>query len=266
MGRKSTDDLPNILYNYSSLENKAIQNDILNNITNNILYFSNPIKAFNDPFDCRLEFNWSGTVGQWMKRFRRIAKSNEHFKMSNNELRVLTKQHIEDMKDTDNRKTFLETVMMDVGMVCLSGLKDDILMFSHYSAKHEGFSLGFDIRNCIDELNSDYILSFRSINYIDKPKIPNFLKISFEELYDYNLYTKSKKWEHEDEWRITNPSRWGNHNYPEKMLKEIVLGCQITNENRDLIVNANAKRKYPAKIFATKKIIKKFGAKRIEIK
>lgn len=267
MGRKTDDDLPDILYNYSSLENKDIKQDILDNISNSRLFFSNPLKAFNDPFDCRLELDWSGTVEQWARIFKGVLNKHDKSKLNNEQLHDLARKHIEDMKDPDKRMTFLETdVMPTVGMFCLSGLKDDILMFSYYSASHKGFSLGFDIKNYISELTSNYVLSFSSINYIDKLDLPNYLKTPLKKLFDYNLFTKSTKWERENEWRITNINRWGNHDYPEKMLKEIVLGCQITKENRENIIEANARRKYPAKIFDTKKLLDEFGFKRIEIK
>ena len=35
MGRKQIDKMPDILYNYSSLQNEVIREDILDNISNN---------------------------------------------------------------------------------------------------------------------------------------------------------------------------------------------------------------------------------------
>ena len=260
MGRKTLEEMPDVLYKYY-----CNIDFVLEVIHDNKIYFSNPIKHFNDPFDCRLELEMEGTVNEWEKRIARTAKAKKMRKLKPTDLTKAALEQKKAMDDPETRRTVVENVLKPVGMFCLSGSKDDILMYSHYSNNHKGVCLAFDLRKNINQLISRLRVLVQPINYKSEYTPLKYVKNSSEELVEFNLFTKSERWKCEDELRIVDTQNYGNHDIPEQMLVEIIFGCQAKEEDKERIIEANNMRKYPARVYSTEKVYGAFRLERFEI-
>jgi hypothetical protein len=145
------------------------------------------------------------------------------------------------------KKLFSENMDKNFGILSLSQVPDNVLMWSHYAADHKGFVLGFDATNPhFDERRSeaDDLRHLRRVGYTDdRPKGP------LNEWDGIKLFwVKSKKWEYECEWRIVRPLAdateilktvpYSVHlfGYPAGSLREIIFGARILDSHQTGIV------------------------------
>lgn len=155
-----------------------------------MLYHSNLMYAnattFNDPFDCHPSL---------------INFSN----VPTEECKIWSAQDIEDLRSNqyiNNRN--------DLWICCLSKLYNSLLMWSYYN-RHEGVCIGLNMNNIAKYLNVWYgmIVSTegKDVQYRDIINKPDYYH-DREDFFYYQVFTKAKAWEHEQEVRlfIYNPS------------------------------------------------------------
>ena len=142
----------------------------------------------------------------------------------------------------------------DIGLgkarvLCLSEIHNDILMWGHYTNNHKGGTLKF-------KSGKDLVLDnveIHPISYREERPTKDFpsrfldgvLGISKTLDITKYLYVKSLHWEYEHEWRLlrmaSNEDEAEFHNFPPKVLKEIYLGCKISQEDKlkvkDLLID-----------------------------
>ncbi|WP_378954886.1 DUF2971 domain-containing protein [Pelosinus sp. sgz500959] len=170
---------------------------------NNELYL-NSAKNFNDPFDSCIMFNLKGSNDEWFRAtIDMIAELSK---------RKLTQEEKEEWKkkiyfaDTDelkdSRREFVEQLVMgktrtNSGICCFSKEKDNILMWSHYAKDHTGICLEFDYSN-------PAFPPVRKVIYEENYPPINIVDINNKEKITDLYFTKSKDWEYENEYRISN--------------------------------------------------------------
>jgi len=168
-----------------------------------------------------------------------------------------------------------------LGVLSLSEEYDNLTMWSHYANDHKGFLLGFDSESLITK--KEQILNKpRKIRYTNnRPQINLFeLEESREERNykwsDSFLYTKSKDWAYENEWRQVNKldkadtvkklnEKENIHLF--KINKDaincVILGCRISIENEGRI------KKYcynlPIRLFKLKTSKTRYSLERIKL-
>ena len=95
---------------------------------------------------------------------------------------------------------------------CLSKVYNSILMWSYYN-KHEGVCIGLNMDVVSQCLGAQYGLRVakegREVQYKDIVNKPDYYR-SKEDCFSYQIYTKAKAWEHEQEVRlfIYEPTPW----------------------------------------------------------
>jgi len=93
---------------------------------------------------------------------------------------------------------------IDVGVLCLSKSNKSILMWSHYSAGHTGFVLGFDAEDNFFKQRPHEpheIGELQPVTY--SPKRVGIIFPPAETDPTPNIFfTKNEEWRYEDEWRI----------------------------------------------------------------
>lgn len=228
--------------------------------TNNEIYFQIPSK-FNDPFDSRIAFVLNGTEEEKQRFLQRnlpLARPD------------LTEQEINEISSKpSNIKKFFDDFCRrqskrpdELGIYCLTNLKDNILMWAHYSDNHKGFCLEFDYQN--DEFFQEAL----PVEYSETRPTFNELDITIGESNKFAnkfaelLLIKAEDWKYEDEWRLVyTPDRGGPgiHTFPENLLTGVILGFQIASENRDKIIRWCSNRKFNPKIYQTKPKKTEFG-------
>ena len=148
-----------------------------------------------------------------------------------------------------------------IGILTLSEKPDNILMWSHYAASHEGFVLGFDSTN--EYFNqrmssNDEFRYLRKVEYrLQRPNAP----LTTLDGVDVFL-VKSKDWEYEQEWRIMRPLTDAVStipaqpfpirlfSYPSSALVEVVIGARMREVDRAAVFKAiHAKHFAHVKVF-----------------
>ena len=228
--------------------------------TNNEIYFQKPSK-FDDPLDSKITYVLKGTKAEkrrWLKRNLALARPE------------LTEQDINEISsEPSNIKKFFDDFCKrqskrpdELGIYCLTTLRANILMWTHYSDNHKGFCLEFGYQN--DEffqraLPVEYSKEMSTFNLLDTVVGEAHKNADiFAEL----LLIKAEDWEYQDEWRIVyTPDQGGpgTHAFPEKLLTGVILGLQVAPDNRNKIIKWCRDRKFKPKIYQTKLKGTEFG-------
>jgi hypothetical protein len=136
------------------------------------------------------------------------------------------------------------------GVVCFSRNWDDPVLWSHYSDKHKGICLGFDV--------SDYNLHFIEVNYVSERLPRQQHEEEIETMARQWFSTKFKSWQYEKEVRVfTNlgESEGGLYFYDfdehgeHIQLREVILGHRCSVEKRAI---DRVLRNYPAPVTSIK--------------
>jgi hypothetical protein len=126
----------------------------------------------------------------------------------------------------------VERLRRRLGVFCMTANKESILMWSHYAANHSGFLLEFSTEGSEffwRAMEVDYKPSRLCLNLVEKPA-PN--------MYTESLRRKADVWGYEQEWRIIDAVNGpGIQRFPPEALTSAHLGCRITPENRNKIMN-----------------------------
>ena len=234
---------PSILYKYYNVSEYSLKV-----LRDDKVFFSDPIKDFNDPFDCRLEIDFTGSLSDWQQSYAKFL-SRQGISFTRDSLRRESKSLKKRMDKPKGRKEFLNDNASRNGIFCLCEVVDDILMFSHYADGHKGYCVGFSSKRIKSMLDGDKAEGLMPVDYIDALNPPNWHFRDDHALIKWTYMTKSKKWEYEREWRCISEAKHGETTIPDQTVTEIVLGCRMLSADARKIMEVNARRKYPAKMF-----------------
>lgn len=252
--------VPEILWHYTDLRNEC---RLRNKIVHREIYFQDP-DDFNDPFDCKTGIDIRrATTKDWKTHVRyenqyRINSGEKSWTAEQIKRRVYQYKHCESMQNKvrEGWENTYKAEIKKFGVLCLSEKNNDILMWSHYSDKHQGVCLGFDytddimkkIQTRVTSFIRDYVRyckHFVTLNEFNDPqRFFQGLTISKDQAaFLLFMSRKSEQWTYENEWRLFlyKNGEAGLENsertliYPEKALEKIALGCQISTENREKI-------------------------------
>lgn len=115
----------------------------------------------------------------------------------------LAKKVVEDYpKDAEQfRDEQVEFVSREIGLICLSAVPDDILMWAHYTDSHKGFVVGFDTS---DEFFANPVV--HEVRYLSKRVLMGHwgdMRDAKRRATQVNslIRRKSPHWKYEKEWR-----------------------------------------------------------------
>jgi len=129
-----------------------------------------------------------------------------------------------------------KNAIKEFGVICLSEINDDILMWSHYTDGHTGFCIEFERSENNDLGNWDYCLP---VTY-DAVEIPCFDSKSIKEKASVAKIVSSKapNWSYEKEWRLIV-----DHEYADALISlpgkitTVIFGCKMDTTRRRTIAN-----------------------------
>jgi hypothetical protein len=178
-------------------------------IINSELYFASHT-SFNDPFDCNMEFRKINSYTE--KEFQEYCKKKNITSTSKEDVLCKLKRKLIDAK-------------AQVGILCMSKKKNNILMWSHYTNQHKGLCFGFEY-GFYDKPPITY-------TYMKYPKnneysLISYLKPPVEEIKRIFI-TKSKHWKYEKEVRLLDlkgGNTTGTKRFKKEYLKEIIFGAK----------------------------------------
>ena len=139
----------------------------------------------------------------------------------------------------------------NVGLLCLSEIKDSLLMWGHYAHNHTGFVVGFDSEDpFFDTRRSDKAEFGYLIKVTYSPTRPNVTLSNSGSLEWFE--TKSQDWAYEKEWRLLRVLREAASvidrqpfpihlfEFPSSAVREIILGMRSAEETREALRSISA--------------------------
>jgi hypothetical protein len=147
----------------------------------------------------------------------------------------------------------------NVGVLCLSEIRDSLLMWGHYTDNHEGFVIGFDQDHPFFSVRrgpADEFGYLRQVRYSrNRPRV-TMANTTGAEWFE----TKSDEWAYEKEWRMMRVLQHADSrlecvphpiclfNFPTDAVVEMIAGLRSSREVRDQLRTVS--KGYPrAKLF-----------------
>lgn len=210
------------LYKYCAFSQHS-----LSSLVKRSAWFTDPTR-FNDPFDCGFSI-----VGPDPKRFSMPLGVGLNLLVKNIKSWKETGKGIETCREY---RQALTEALRNIGVFCLSSEPSNMLMWSHYCQGHRGFCLAFRYK-------ADARLPAQEVRYGGEPvefEIGEFAARQ-QEFIDRVIFTKSRYWEYEHEWRIVVDVPGGDDTYRLRpwsdvlILDRVFLGVRMPEEDKDTI-------------------------------
>lgn len=238
--RITNTELPKTLYKYRDWSNKFHRKLI----SNQEIYFAKP-SEFNDPFEGNTPVRWDLlTEEDCFKKnldiINIVHKDKDQEKVREYAWKV-TKDKILWHPDKLKKET---TEQIDkwgglIGLLSLSSIKDNILMWSHYANNHKGFSVGFDSSYLASKYDFDFIEPI--IYQLKYPIISGLEEITQQ--FHKKFFYKSNFWEYEKEWRISkNHIKNRTLKLNPESINEIIIGCCTSLKDESDIIKMSKKK------------------------
>lgn len=240
------------LYKYYSLnENNTHHRERI--FTHNELYFPSP-RVFNDPFDSKIRLEFEGSKDKWREYLLKLYK--ERKANWNREQRLAeVRKIIRERRYKRIPGELLDSYLDQIGVFCMSEVKDQILMWSHYSEGHTGFSLEFRATS-----STKFFGRAQKITYAPEYPSINFFKCSRLAQMEGILLTKANLWRYEKEWRIIEHNHGaGTYSFHPELLTGVIIGCQMSDKNKIKIINWAKNRSPKPVIYKAKVKEREFG-------
>lgn len=226
--------IPQKLYKYCSINEKYDQSTL-----DGILHFNKP-SEFNDPFDSSIWIDWKKLEVDFKKlEIIKEKKSNKSQEMLNNAIQYI--------KDSANNVT--RNIQNMFYVTCFSQTYRQILMWSHYANKHEGYCVEYDCGENFELRNMLYPIVYEKQRYDCSEIYKNVNNIEYIKNIQANpILFKSPEWKYEEEWRVfcsqdylNEKATFDNGNYQMKQkIKKIYLGIKFDEKkNRRFIEMCN---------------------------
>lgn len=212
---------PPIIYKYAD-PNTA---DLI--LSTNTLWFSSPMD-FNDPFDCHqalIDFSVGkeGIIETVNRLFPNANRSERREK-----IRYFNK-HLDELSDAFIRSN--EALRSEVGVCCFSRDYKNILMWSHYTDKHQGLCIGFNIK----AFGDNYFI--QEVNYPEKITPKKFFSEKRIEALNYLVLTKSHYWKYEEEVRAISYDLKGKVRIQPVCVQSLCFGLKSDELFKQKILN-----------------------------
>ena len=153
--------------------------------------------------------------------------------------------------------TLLNAMNQEIGMLCLTEKRDNLLMWAHYTSNHTGFVIQFDTQNSYFDQRkkaNEIRGHLKKVRYTKKrPELtlmdPNISKEQTIDRWVNDIFfVKSEHWEYEQEWRMALTLRdcqrvirkdsYKIHlfPFPKDSVRTVILGCKISKDKKDSIM------------------------------
>lgn len=227
-----------------------------------------PFGALNDPFEGQPELVGLGTpedIGSAIEqRLMHIRDAYEELPLEMRNLvpyslyeqefkKILNVNESEIVRSINELAPLVQKLMIQnfdnqLGVLCLSEVPDNLLMWAHYGASHTGFVLAFDTHHpYFNEKKSsdDEFRHIRRVVYSDDRPSSTLIELDGMDIF----LTKSRHWSDEKEWRIFRPFSEAEtvHNsspfnihlfrFPPEALRAVILGARSSQNTSSEIVD-----------------------------
>lgn len=220
-------DIPQYIYKYTNLTSlKKI-------MRSGKVYFSPPSR-FNDPFDCNLTIDTNNTQ---MEIEEYLTELTTKKKLSDHQVKTCRDKMLDPEKRFELTNKSIKEVKESFGISCFSKKFDNLVMWAHYSDKHNGVVIKFDILEDADFFMTPFPIKYKT----DYPTF-NYLR-NKAPLGQFLLETKSIDWQYEYELRIMKRGP-GLYKLKKTAIKEIIFGCRVSKSVKNRISRIATRRNW----------------------
>ncbi|MGV0983511.1 MAG: DUF2971 domain-containing protein [Limnohabitans sp.] len=221
-------------------------------VCQNEIYFA-AARSFNDPFDLRPVFSLAAPKAMQIKDYERLSKKFEPL-LNRQMRRKEARQAVGDSLNPARRQATEEAIQElhaehiteQVGVLCVSTKRDDILMWSHYADSHRGICLEFDGHFA-------FMAQAQKVEYARKRSPINVYVDSEDAAMKKALLTKSEQWAYEEEWRLIRYEHGpGSVQFRPRNLTGIIIGAAASQGMGALIQQWACARAEPLTIYQAK--------------
>ena len=204
------------------------------------LFFSS-IKAFNDPFDGKVNLRFDGKLNEIRAAQTRVQYTNNLVKDEKYEgitmndsfdlvSSRITEEVIKNTEFKDGLKRRVQEIHDSKGVLALSSIPDNILMWSHYGDNHYGICFVFEW-----DTEDNVFGKYRKVKYQTHfDEVWSWLHTD-DEIVDGIIYNKSIDWSYEKEFRIVI-DKIAAMKFDKVNLNEIIFGCKTTPEDINEVI------------------------------
>jgi hypothetical protein len=222
--------------------------------------FTQPI-ALNDPFECMPCFT----------KFKRSLLARVDRSVANKTGITPSRIMRSELQDVVEKGllTIPEVMSKYFALLCLSGVRNNLLMWSHYTVSHQGFVLGFDSLSPFFQAASGSKLGgLRRVNYSNtryKVRLAKFKSLDDPEFIRSRtafFFTKSAAWKHEREFKLVASPQAANvtltcpgghdihlYDFPSNSVREVILGHRMSPTLRSSICEIVKQKYHSAQLF-----------------
>jgi len=235
---------PSILYKY-----RAFNNISFRLLSDNEVFFPAP-NRLNDPRDCRLPLLYEkGTLEQiYNKNFEILTYTAPHMpieerkKKSECVAKIIYANRNDPVRTEGFREDIAEHMNKAIGVLSLSAVNNNPLMWSHYSGNQSGFCVGFDTQKLIQFIKNVFLqrifILFDIIVYYNKLPHINPYMISDENLFRAIVFSKSSHWAYEEEYRLMCADRPDFAlTLDSDIISRVLLGPSCSQDNKQKVVD-----------------------------
>lgn len=212
----------NSLYKY-----RAFNTNSLKCLIGEVAWFATPV-SFNDPFDCAINIDSNRITESihdaMLKVLERLGKTEEDVPDSFFDIKE------SDIEAFKQYQASLQEATQKIGVLSLSAVCDDILMWGHYADSHNGFCVEY-------ERVSDNLLGKDAFPVIYQKELPSLTSKDISSTggqTDRLWLTKSNHWSYEQEWRVIVSEGGKAYKFPCR-IKSIIFGLKMSEENRFML-------------------------------
>jgi|GEM_PF-317717 len=250
-------------------------------LTHDEIFFTSA-KEFNDPFDSKIPVRYDLGNEQQILELRKVDLRELNPGIDEKGVETMAKEWLgeklkrdpyfhEEQKYTEDRENDL------YGVFSVTEKPDDILMWSHYSNKHKGFCVGFNVIELLNTFGdlfeigiNQYIIPFKVKYELDYPILNPFTMDGIETIIK-SLTFKSRKWSYEKEYRFLMMADeiLKDTDRPvclqEGVIAKVILGCMMADKDRQGIMDVLRNRKDRIELLEARKAFGKFALEFDEI-
>ncbi len=251
ISRRLAHKAPERLFKYRPLKGECARDAVRGLLVHHRVYFAKP-EEFNDPFECEMEFDFEATLSEKRSRYKGVLQRHG----------VSQKEAVQRARDfftegnadavsnweADRAKIVTDGMRTRTGILCVSAVPHDILMWSHYSAGHTGVCVVLAPQQGNEE-HRRWWPTFHPVTYKERvPRVSFYTGNKFDWLE--GVFTKAKRWEYEHEYRkIETEKDPGNHWLPTGMVKGVILGCRISAPDRAFVMQLVEKADHDVAVY-----------------
>lgn len=224
---------------------------------------------FNDPFDVNWHLDYDATFDkkvEWGVDFLSRTRPEMPADMRKEE----AKRHLLERQEDDEhsewvKNEYLRSTKDKFGILSLSGVHDNVLMWSHYANNHKGICVGIDSGKLADlqrrhASRHGTVLDLRRVSYQEEiPRLNFFEQFKGQDkaksTLEHLLTVKFKAWEYEKEYRLIHYNGASvPYTFGIELISEIYLGCRIQKSQRDEVIRIIEQQNRPdVKVFQAQK-------------